>query len=160
MTKEKLTGFETGGIFEFHEEYFEPVTIENRKIKTIDFSVAHFYKPVTFDKCTIDKFILFGTTFVEGLEINNCTIAEKFLFQSGGYNKNNFSIKIENTLFRCLADFEDCYFIGEVHIENVKFIKGSNLLGNKNTPVEVGFEQGIIIKNVEGDLKINSLYNT
>ena len=156
MFKEKLIDIETNEIVEFHDEFLKSIVIENCKINIIDFSVAQFHKLVLINNSRINKAILLGTYLFEGLQIQKSTITKEFLFQCGGHNKINFPIQIENTIFKCFADFEDCWFTGKVKLKHVEFQKGSNLLGNKNTPVEVEFERGIDIENVQGDIKINT----
>jgi hypothetical protein len=56
----------------------------------------------------------------------------------------------ENCIFKEFVDFEDCCFDGDVVLvlENVKFVKGTNLLGNKDTPVEVSFEKNLVLVNI------------
>jgi len=67
---------------------------------------------------------------------------------------------IIDTTFDKFCDFEDCLFIADVVVKNVKFSADTNLAGNKGTPVEVVFDGDLVIENVVGIIDMNTFRST
>ena len=95
-------------------------------------SLAQFYCPVRLCRCTITRLDLYATYFLGGLEIEKCRILCEVNWQSGGHNER--PVRILDSTFSEFVDLEDCSFESEVVLRNVKFLKGTNLLGNIGTP--------------------------
>jgi hypothetical protein len=86
----------------------------------------------------------------KGLTIANCTVAEpQIMF--GGHNKDG-SVLIQDSAFQSFADFYDCWFMGPVILKNVRFEKGSNLLGMVGEPYQVKFDVEPVMENIFGNL--------
>ena len=128
------------------------ITLDNEV--SLEFLFCSFENRVTISNCTIEKMDFDATHFFGGLLLDDCTINCKVRWTSGGHNKK--PLVIRNCTFLEFVDFEDCSFESEVILENVKFQKDTNLFGNKNTPVEVVFEHVPELKNVSGNLNIET----
>ncbi len=138
----------------YNNEHKTDVNISNDKQTFLEFIFCSFENRVTISNCTIEKMDFDATHFFGGLLLENCSINCKVTWTSGGHNKKPVAIK--NCTFHEFVDFEDSCFESEVVLENVKFNKGTNLFGNKNTPVEVVFEVQPKIENVSGDLSVET----
>jgi len=109
-----------------------------------------------FTKCGHLRFLdFYAAYFLCGFTMDQCVVEEQLSFQSGGHNDNGV-FRISDTTFRSFVDFEDCWFTGSLHLQNVTFEKGTNLFGNKNTPMEVSFDVTPELANVSGSLDLNT----
>lgn len=115
---------------------------------------TQFYAPVRMANCTVKQLDRSSTYFLGGLEIENCTILCDVSWPWGGHNKR--PIRIVDSVFGGFLDVEDGAFEAEVILRNVKFCKGTNLLGNVGTPVEVSFEIPPTFDRVEGQLDVDT----
>jgi len=118
---------------------------------------AYLENHVRFVECQFDYLDLYATYFLKGLIMEQCAVVDRVVFQSGGHNDDSL-ISISDTRFESFVDFEDCWFTGPVRLHNVTFNQGTNLLGNKNTPMAVSFDIEPELVNVLGDLAIDT-YN-
>ena len=133
-------------------EHDTEINIANDNETSLEFLFCSFENRVTISNCTIEKMDFDATHFFGGLLLEDCTIKCKVRWTSGGHNKK--PLVIRNCTFLEFVDFEDCSFESEVILENVMFHEGTNLFGNKNTPVEVVFEIEPEMKNVCGNLSM------
>ncbi len=140
--------------YEFGDTHDEPVTISGDNDLEFVALFCRFSKPVTISNCTVSDLNVYSTSFLSGLCIQNCRIKPQVTFQSGGHNK--LPILIADTSFDSFCDFEDCWFMSDVIIRNVIFAKGTNLTGNKGTPVEVSFDGKLIVENVTGPIDVGT----
>ncbi len=140
--------------FDPNDTHDEPVTISGDDDLEFVAPCCEFAKPVTISDCTISELNAYSTSFLSGLCIQNCRIRRMATFQSGGHNK--LPILITDTSFESLCDFEDCWFMSDVIIRNVIFAEGTNLTGNKDTPMEVSFDGKLIIENVTGVIDLDT----
>lgn len=136
-----------------------PVTFINCQIKALDASYCTFNKKLTLVDCVIEYASLSASFFLSGLTIDRCIFNNDiFLFSMGGHNAEDKPIIIHDTIFKGYVDMNDAWFMGPLIISKCKFMKGSNLLGNKGQPFEVSFDikpelidnQGKL--NLDGDL--------
>lgn len=116
---------------------------------------VQFFNSVHFDSCTFRLLDFYAAYFFCGLTIENCSVVQRCSFQSGGHNDHG-DITIRDTVFKSFVDFEDCWFTGAICLENVSFQAGTNLLGNRKTPVEVAFDIPPKISDVAGDLYVDT----
>lgn len=139
-------------------EYKECPKTEIHLVNDLDLQfrspMIHFENLVSIKDCVVRDFNIYGSYFLNGLYIDNCEFQCEISWQSGGHNREKIFIK--NTNFSKFVDFEDCHFENQLILENITFQKGSNLLGNKGTPVEVIFNISPIISNVKGNINMNS----
>lgn len=120
--------------------------------------MVHFSENIEIRSCRTKEFDVFGMYCEGGLTIYNCEFDCKIDWESGGHNKA--PIVIENCVFKRFVNFEDCYFENELILKNVVFAEGTNLMGNKGTPVRVGFDIIPCLENVSGNLEINTFDKT
>lgn len=146
--------------FEIMEEYElvkKEITFINCEIGSIISPSTIFFKPFTLKNCILHHASFSSNSFREGLIIDNCEILSNVTFEAGGHNKIDKPIKLLNSKFHGVIDFFDCWFQGPVEIINCEFIKGTNLLGNKGEPFEVGFDFKPTINSNEGRLDLNQI---
>lgn len=140
--------------FSFKEAPDTEVTIKDDNNLSFKSPMVHFIKKVELINCKIVSLDIFSNYFADGLLIKDCVFECKVNWQSGGHNLK--PVIFENCEFKEFVDFEDCCFDSDFIIRNVTFHKNSNLLGNKNSPVEVVFEIHPYFENVKGNLHINT----
>lgn len=144
--------------YTFRDIHDEPVTISGDDDLEFNAPCCMFSRPVIISNCIIKILNIYATYFFSGLKIQNCHVESEVIFQSGGHNKQ--PILIIDTTFDKFCDFEDCLFIADVVIKNVKFSADTNLAGNKGTPVEVVFDGDLVIENVVGIIDMNTFRST
>jgi hypothetical protein len=145
------------GTLSFEETDFKiPIVMEKCEVESIKAGSVQFNKVVKFTKCHFKKFDFPFCYFPGGLEIISCSIDSYIDFQCGGHNKPTTTVRISNTIFKGFVNFFDCIYEGPVIITNNKFEKGTNLLGNKNEPFVVSFDDVVKIEDNEGELNIDS----
>ncbi|MCB9229100.1 MAG: hypothetical protein H6618_05765 [Deltaproteobacteria bacterium] len=140
--------------YEFKYDPEQPVEITNDQALEFLAPMVQFTELVRIKNCNIKILDIYANHFTSGLELVDCVIENKVLWTAGGHNLK--PIVFKNCIFKEFVDFEDCYFDGDVIFNSVKFLKGTNLLGNKGTPVEVSFEKDLTISEVEGNLKMDT----
>ena len=117
-------------------------------------SMIQFSERVEIIQCIVINFDIYASLFIGGLRIENVIVKCPVKWMAGGHNKQPIILK--DCVFEEFVDFEDCCFDHEIIFENVQFIKGTNFLGNKGTPVEVSFEFKPKMVDVTGELDINT----
>jgi len=130
----------------------EPIHICDSIIKTIDFDTFEFNSEVIIERCIIDSLLVHSCWFRKGLVFKNNHLINYVDYQMGGHNSN--PIHIENNIFVEFVNFFDCQFKEVVEVNNNIFIKGSNLLGNKNEGFENTFDKGMIHNNNIGQIDL------
>lgn len=135
------------------ENWDKEVFIENCFIEYLSASVTHFINPVTITNCHFKKCQFIFTYFIGGLVIKNCVFDERLDFQAGGHNKVGNQILIANNLFKGFVNFFDCWYQGEVIIQNNTFVKGTNIQANNQL---ITFDKIPTIENNLGELKIEA----
>lgn len=131
-------------ILELSETWEKEIVFENCIIEYFSGSVTQFNRPVKLKNCHFKNCQFVFTYFCGGLHIENCTFEKYLDFQAGGHNKSGYPVIINNNEFKDFVNFFDCWFENEVSIENNKFHKGTNLLGQEhNIPVRFDIEPNI-----------------
>ena len=145
-------------LYKFQDCVEDDVTIDGDHNVQFVAAFTLFEKPVRIKNCSIEKLDLLATYFLGGLEITNCRILCDVNWQSGGHNRQ--PIQIVDSEFLGFLDTEDCIFEAEVSLQTVKIPKGSNLLGNIGTPVEVIFETAPTLDMIEGRINVDTFQPT
>ncbi|MFW7380271.1 MAG: pentapeptide repeat-containing protein [Oligoflexus sp.] len=140
--------------YEYKNDPKKPIEINNDQQLEFLAPMVQFTKSVKIKGSKIKGLDIYANYFAEGFELEDCVIESKVIWTAGGHNLK--PILFKNCVFNEFVDFEDCYFEGDVIFENVRFIKGTNLMGNKGTPVEVTFEIDPRLTNVEGDFAMDT----
>ena len=107
------------------------------------------------ENCIITDLQIHSCWFVNGLLMKNCIIKNFVDYQMGGHNK--IPIILEGNIFISFINFFDCQFENVIEIKNNIFVKGSNLLGNKDEGFENRFESGWLIENNIGSLDLDGV---
>jgi len=115
---------------------------------------GNFVGPVAISGCRIRELDCLAAYFNSGLRLVNSTIDCPAMFQSSGHNKQ--PVEFVDVTFLDNVDFEDCCFDADVVFKRVRFARGTNILGNKATPVAVTFEGELMLTDVEGALGLNT----
>ncbi len=137
------------------QDYSETLTIEDKVIEELQLTYCTFNESVSLINCKINNATFQAAYFGKDLLIKDCEFIGYSDFACGdSFNENGIS-KFVNVIFNEFVSFQDYWFRGKTIFENVNFKKGTNLFGNKNTPVQVGFNSEPILINVQGILDIN-----
>lgn len=132
---------------------YNSVIVRQCVIDTIDFGFNRVDLPLIFENCVVKEFLLHTCWFRKGITIQNCIFKNDILYEMGGHNEKEIYIKYN--IFHGFFDFFDCHFERKIFIQNNIFIKGTNLLGNKEKGYENLFNNGIEIDGNIGNLQIN-----
>jgi hypothetical protein len=132
------------------------ISFINSNINDLKLTLLMFNKHVLLKNCIFNNADFYASYFLGGLTIDNCTFENGIhLMTSGGHNKPLQKVIIKNTMFKGFVDMSDAWFEGPIEISGCIFIKGSNLLGNIDTPIQVKFDYKPTILNNSGKLDIN-----
>lgn len=142
----------------FEEDVCRTLSFQNDADFCFAARMVQFTELIEIRQCRVKEFDVFGMYCGNGLVIQDCEFDCAVDWESGGHNKS--PIIIENCVFNRFVSFEDCYFENEIILKNVVFSQGTNLLGNKNTPVRVGFDKVPVLENVTGELAVNTFDRT
>ena len=140
--------------FDFVQDQLLAVTIGDDESLSVNASLCQFSAEVEIRNCRVVRFNLFGTYFLAGLRILQCHFDCPVNFQCGGHNTSE--ILLSDCTFEEFVDFEDCYFDSIVILERIVFRRGTNLLGNKGTPVEVTWSTPPKLVEVQGELECST----
>jgi hypothetical protein len=138
----------------FEEDVFKKLTFYNDPDFAFSGRSVHFTETIQIKGCRIKEFDVFGMYCFSGMGIHDCEFDCIINWESGGHNRK--PIIIANCVFNRFVSFEDCYFEDEVILKNVVFAEGTNLLGNKGTPVRVGFDKILVMEAVTGEVDVNT----
>ncbi|WP_141735930.1 pentapeptide repeat-containing protein [Oligoflexus tunisiensis] len=141
-------------IYQYKNDPCKKLVFSEDRDLQLKISMVHFTEEIEIRDCIVRDFEVFGVYCIRGLSVRNTTFDCEIIWQSGGHNTR--PIVFENCVFKRFVDFEDCDFEDEFILRNVTFIEGTNLLGNKGTPVEVSFSRFPLLDNVNGTLTIDS----
>jgi hypothetical protein len=133
----------------------ESIHICDSIIKTINFDTFAFENEVIIERCIIDNFLIHSCWFKKGLVFKNNQLINFVDYQMGGHNQQ--PIYFEGNIFFGFVNFFDCQFKDLIKVKNNIFIKGSNLLGNKNEGFHNTFDNGIIEENNLGEIDLERL---
>ena len=137
------------------KDYLEKLVIKDSSIEDIQLIYCTFKENVSIINCKIKKASFQSAYFENGLLIKDCEFMEDVDFSMGDHVNEKAIFKLENVVVHGFTSFQDYMFRGKSIFENIKFKKGTNLLGNINTPLEVTFYIEPVLNNVIGELKIN-----
>jgi len=144
------------GYFGDRELFPYKIAFKNCNITDLKSNFLMFKEKVLINNCIFKQSDFYASYFLGGLTIDSCTFENNIsLMTSGGHNKSPTKVIIRNTLFKGFVDMSDAWFEGPVEISGCNFIKGSNLLGNNDTPVQVKFDYKPSLLNNSGKLDIN-----
>lgn len=143
--------------YDFSDTYRKEVIIRNDTELILSAPCVVFEKPVRIVNCYITELMIYACYFLEGLELFDCFVKSRVIWQSGGHNEKK--ILISSCTFHEFVDLEDCWFMEPIEFNKVRFLQGTNLFGNKNTPMAITFEKGCMIKDVTGDLAVDTYQN-
>jgi hypothetical protein len=138
---------------------------ENCSFENFNSIAIEFNHPIRFVGCRFYACSFYANYFIRGLNIENCVFESHLEFQAGGHNING-TLSIANSKFNGFVNFCDCWYQGNVVVVNNDFVKGTNLLGNKNAPCKIQFDAEPFIENNigkidmdgEGDITINTIH--
>jgi len=131
------------------------LVLSNCKIDNLVAPSFEFNYPVRLENCHFCKCSFNYAYFQRGLTIDNCIFDYYVDFEAGGHNQIGYCFQIRNSQFLEFVNFFDCWFMGEVVIENNDFRGGTNLLGNKLAPYRVQFDSTTRIENNRGALDVD-----
>lgn len=135
-----------------HEVVFEDCIFAG-----IDFMWESISQALAFRRCSINAgFGVYATHFLEGVEFIDCLFVGPTDFGCGGHNKAPHEFRLERCTFQDFVSFSDCWFEGPVFIIGNQFLKGTDLLGDKDTPVAVSFDVPPVIEGNSGELDVSS----
>ncbi len=138
-----------------NDDIYQRIIISNSRIENLESAFKSFYFPVEINNSVIEKCDFYATSFFAGLKLANSIFEHTILFQSGGHNKNNALVQIENCTFEGFVDFADCWYEGVVVIRGNKFLQGTNLLNKESHNTSVQFDVKPLIENNEGAIDLN-----
>lgn len=141
-------------IYEFTEDPAKQLEIANDPNLCFKGSMVAFTEPVIIKNTTIKEMDIYASYFIGGLTLMGCIVESAVKWASGGHNQK--PIIFDQCDFHDFVDFEDCTFEAPVQLKNVRFRKGTNLLGNQGTPVEVSFTFPADIHQCQGDLRVST----
>jgi hypothetical protein len=137
------------------EDYTEKLIIQDKLIEELQLIYCEFKESVSILNCKIKNASFQAAYFGKDLLIKDSEFINNVDFSLGDTINTQGVFKIENVIFNEFVSFQDYSFRGKTIFENVNFKKGTNLLGNKNTPVEVTFYSEPILINISGVLDKN-----
>jgi len=94
-------------------------------------SETQFEKPVKLINSHFRNCQFVFSYFIGGLRIENCTFDSYLDFRSGGQNKPESEIVIQNSEFHGFVNFSDCWYQGPVSIIGNRFNRGTNIQSKK-----------------------------
>ena len=124
-------------------------------LSNLDAANVAFRGRFVLEDCVIDAAQFTFTYFLGGLQILRCTFRSDLDFQSGGHNSGTAPCRIEDSSFEGFVNFADCWFEGPVQVGGCRFARGTNLLGNKRSPLEVRFDVPPIVAENLGALDLD-----
>ncbi len=137
------------------KDYSEKLIIKDKLIEDLELIYCSFKESVSIINCKINNASFQAAYFLNGLLIENCEFLKEADFSLGDHVNDKAIFRLENVIFHGFTNFQDYWFRGRVKFANVNFKSGTNLLGNKNTPVEVTFSYEPVFINVVGEMDIN-----
>lgn len=130
------------------------LSITNSVIDTIDLIGAFELEThLIIENCIIKNLNIHSCWFINGLILKNCIITNYIDYQMGGHNMGKFIL--EGNLFKEFFNFFDCHFDEILEVKNNVFLKGSNLLANKNEGYENTFNKGYLDYNNLGIIDLD-----
>lgn len=140
-------------MIESGSEWNKKITIENCIIENLSCIMVQFHKHLTIRNSYIKNASFNFSYFIGGLTIDNCIFDEYLNFEAGGHNNLGNFVMIKGNHFRSFVNFFDCWFTGEVSIDNNIFENGTNILSKNQL---VSFDIPFQIENNVGDLNVES----
>ncbi|WP_316835637.1 hypothetical protein [Pedobacter nutrimenti] len=134
-------------------EWDKEIIIENCVIENLICISIQFNKHITVKNTYVKAASFDFCYFIGGLIIDNCIFDEYLDFNAGGHNSKGNFITINGNRFRGFVNFFDCWFNGEVSVNNNIFESGTNILSKMQW---VAFDFPIEARNNVGDLSIES----
>ncbi|SHE65507.1 hypothetical protein [Pedobacter caeni] len=134
-------------------EWDKEMIIENCIIENLVCISIQFNKQVTIKNTHIKAASFDFCYFIGGLIIDSCQFDEYLDFNAGGHNSKGNFIIINGNHFRGFVNFFDCWFNGEISVNNNLFESGTNILSKT---LWVSFDVPIVAQNNIGDLSIES----
>jgi hypothetical protein len=140
-----------------YKEYINNTIIfKNCIINELDAGYLFFNTFVSLEQCIIKIAIFEASYLLAGLTIKECIFLDDLsLMSMGGHNKLGKPISIRDCIFHGFVNFFDAWFEGPFEVSRCHFIKGTNLLGNKDEPYVVNFSVAPVISENLGELDIN-----
>lgn len=130
------------------------LSITNSVIDTIDLIGAFELEThLIIENCIIKNLNIHSCWFINGLILKDCIITNYIDYQMGGHNMEK--IILEGNLFKEFFNFFDCHFDEILEVKNNVFLKGSNLLANKNEGYENTFNKGYLDHKNLGIIDLN-----
>ncbi|OOG75425.1 hypothetical protein [Flavobacterium sp. A45] len=129
--------------------------ILNSHIENLNFDFFESNFEIIIENCIINKLSVHTCWFEQGVTFKNNHVMNYVDFQMGGHNKK--IINVTGNIFHDFVSFFDCHFEDQLIIEKNIFLRGSNLLGNKNEGFANTFESEVIINNNIGNLDLDGL---
>lgn len=154
-TGSRLTDFTVNGCIEIDagSDWEKEIFMENCVIEDFKCLMVYFKKNVTIKDCRFKNASFNFSYFHGGLAIENCTFDEYLDFEAGGHNDLGNSVTIRKNNFKEFVNFFDCWYTGEVIVEENIFNKGTNISSKEQL---VSFDIPPRILNNTGDLAVES----
>jgi hypothetical protein len=124
-------------------------------INTLNFDFLESNFEIVIENCIINNFSIHSCWFVKGLTFKNNHIMNYVDYQMGGHNE--MPVNITGNIFHDFVSFFDCHFENQLVLKNNLFLKGSNLLGNKDEGFANIFNSDVIIENNMGNIDLDGL---
>lgn len=129
------------------------IHIRNSIINSLNFDFFEFNFEIVIENCIINNFSIHSCWFVKGLTFRCNHVMNYVDYQMGGHNE--VPVIISENIFHGFVSFFDCHFENQLVLENNLFIKGSNLLGNKDEGFANIFNSVVVIDNNIGNVDLD-----
>ncbi len=150
-----LRSFTVNGKTEINagSDWEKEVIIEDCTIENFNCLMVYFKKAVTIKNCHFKDAAFNFSYFHGGLTIENCSFDKYLDFEAGGHNNLGNLVVIRKNHFRGFVNFFDCWYTGEVIIEDNIFEKGTNVSSKDQL---VSFDIPAKIINNTGEVALES----
>jgi hypothetical protein len=123
------------------------------EVDDLDLACVAFQNQVVMENTLVRKTSMHATYFLGGASVRSCQFQGDVDFQAGGHNSENAIVGLYDTVFHGFVNFADCWFFGPVEVRRCRFMKGTNLLGNRGrSGTEVQFDGAYLVDENVGDV--------
>ena len=133
-----------------------PITFKNCYLKNFIAGECAYVRIMVLEGCVFEQ-AAFDTCYANsGMTLDRCQFRNDiFLFAWSGNNQQGKPIIISDCIFDGFVDMYDAWFEGPITVSRNRFIKGTNLLGNRGQPYQVRFDVAPIIEENERKLDLD-----
>ena len=134
-------------------EWKKEVLIDHCVIENFKCLMVYFKKNVIIKNSHFKDAAFNFSYFQGGLTIENCTFEKYLDFEAGGHNDLNNLVTIRKNHFISFVNFFDCWYNGEIIVEDNIFEKGTNISSKDQL---ISFDIPAKVMNNIGDVSIES----